>query len=136
VSRTPPEEITATWKNRIGEYRSASGAPQTSFFSLVDRRKGPDTLTLMVIPAQDRRAAAPSAGPRDTYGFVADRVRAALDSLPSGRRLIFQERSTATTSLSRTLGHDLTNIIATGQLDIMTVGRFLNFPPDRWVAQP
>lgn len=136
VSGTPPEEITATWKNRIGEYRSASGAPQTSFFSLVDRRKGPDTLTLMVIPAQDRRAGAPSAWQRETYGFVADQVRVALDSLSSQRRLIFQEKSKANISLSRNLGHDLTNIIATGKLDIMTVRRFLNIPPDRWVAQP
>jgi len=136
VARTPPENLDERWSDHVGDYRREDGTTEVSFFSAVERRKGPDTLTIMVIPAQDRRSSPPSAWRHETYRLAGEQVRVALDSLTSQRRLILQEKSKANISLARNLGHDLTNIIATGKLDIMTIRRFLNLPPDRWVSQP
>lgn len=40
-------------------------------------------------------------------------------------RALFREKSEANINLSRNLGHDLTNIIATNKLELMTVGQLL-----------
>ncbi|HUT25565.1 MAG TPA: HAMP domain-containing sensor histidine kinase [Sumerlaeia bacterium] len=47
-------------------------------------------------------------------------------------RELFRERSEANISLTRNLGHDLTNIIATSKLELMTVGQILRKSPGEW----
>lgn len=47
-------------------------------------------------------------------------------------RELFREKSEANITLSRNLGHDLTNIIATNKLELMTVGHILHGDPQTW----
>ncbi|MCE5230136.1 sensor histidine kinase [bacterium] len=49
----------------------------------------------------------------------------ALQTLGNRNRLLVQERGRASISLSRNLGHDLTNIIATSKLELMALDRLL-----------
>lgn len=61
---------------------------------------------------------------------IANEVTFVLEKLDAQRRLIMQEKNKANISLSRNLGHDLTNIIATSKLELMTVKTFLNLPKE------
>jgi signal transduction histidine kinase len=136
IAATPPRDLETRWSDHLAEIREERGTSQTVFFSLVDRRKDPDTVTVVSIPSQRGRSGTLTPWERETFRLVADQIGIAIDSLTAQRRLILQEKSKANISLSRNLGHDLTNIIATGKLDIMTVRRFLNIPPERWVSSP
>jgi len=68
---------------------------------------------------------------RETLLRLAAAVRTGLETLDLQRRLIVREKSQANISLSRSLGHDLTNVIATSKLDLDTMRRFLSLPPER-----
>lgn len=68
---------------------------------------------------------------RETLLRLANAIRAGLETLDMQRDLIVREKSKANISLSRNLGHDLTNVIATSKLELDTVRRFLKLPPDR-----
>ncbi|HOE97106.1 MAG TPA: ATP-binding protein [Candidatus Sumerlaeota bacterium] len=52
-------------------------------------------------------------------------IEAGLQTLTLRNRLLVQERGRANISLSRNLGHDLTNIIATSKLELMALDRLL-----------
>ena len=67
---------------------------------------------------------------RETLLRLAHAVRSGLETLDMQRDLIVREKSKANISLSRNLGHDLTNVIATSKLELDTVRRFLKLPPD------
>lgn len=68
---------------------------------------------------------------RETLMLLADAVRSGLETLDLQRDLILREKSKANISLSRNLGHDLTNVIATSKLELDTVRRFLKLPTER-----
>ncbi|MEO8377993.1 MAG: HAMP domain-containing sensor histidine kinase, partial [Candidatus Sumerlaeota bacterium] len=72
----------------------------------------------------------------DVFNRLTTELRYALDSIEGQRRLILQEKSKANISLSRNLGHDLTNIIATGKLELMTINTFLSLSPADVNASP
>ena len=55
-------------------------------------------------------------------------IRAAFLGLRAYQQDMFRQRSEANITLSRNLGHDLTNIIATGKLDLMAVRQILASP--------
>lgn len=67
---------------------------------------------------------------------VAGEVRFALGMLAEQRRLIMMEKRKANISLSRNLGHDLTNIIATSKLELMTVRALLSKSPEELAEKP
>jgi signal transduction histidine kinase len=67
---------------------------------------------------------------RETLERLSEQVRSGLETIELYRQTIFKEKSEANISLSRNLGHDLTNIIATSKLDLMTVRDFLAFPKE------
>lgn len=58
----------------------------------------------------------------DRLGSLVD---GALQTLSIRNRMLVQERGRASISLSRNLGHDLTNIIATSKLELMALDRLL-----------
>lgn len=58
----------------------------------------------------------------DRLGALVD---GALQTLGIRNRMLVQERGRASISLSRNLGHDLTNIIATSKLELMALERLL-----------
>jgi len=57
-----------------------------------------------------------------------DAVRVAFLGLRAYRQDMFRQRSEANITLARNLGHDLTNIIATGRLDLLAVRQILAGP--------
>ncbi len=132
----PPSEEGTEWTNRQIDFRDAAGRPVTAFASVIARREDPPSVVLVVFPPNDKHSPAPNPWEKDTYRQATAQIRVVLDNLTSQRRLIIQEKSKANISLTRNLGHDLTNIVATGKLDLLTMRRFLSLPPDAWVNQP
>ncbi|MFH0793891.1 MAG: HAMP domain-containing sensor histidine kinase, partial [bacterium] len=65
-----------------------------------------------------------------TFSRIAEELRRSLEHLEIQRQRLFEEKSEANINLSRNLGHDLTNIIATSKLDLMTVNRLLELSPE------
>jgi signal transduction histidine kinase len=57
-----------------------------------------------------------------------DALRGAFVTLRAFQQDMFRQRSEANIVLSRNLGHDLTNIIATNKLDLMAVRQILGMP--------
>ena len=60
-----------------------------------------------------------------TACLVAEHVRDRLEAFELQRRYLLREKSRANINLARNLGHDLTNIIATSRLDMMTLKKML-----------
>ncbi|MDK2971862.1 MAG: hypothetical protein PWP23_1617 [Candidatus Sumerlaeota bacterium] len=65
---------------------------------------------------------------KDLGSRAAREVRYALQAVAEQRRLILTEKSKANISLSRNIGHDLTNIIATSKLELMSLKTLLELP--------
>lgn len=72
----------------------------------------------------------------ETCRMIADEIRLGLKTIENQRKIIFKEKSEATISLSRNLGHDLTNIIATSKLDLLAVKSFLDMSEDQIKQSP
>ncbi len=62
----------------------------------------------------------------ETAGRLAEQLREVVAVFDLNRRHVRNASSRANISLARNLGHDLTNIIATYKLDIMTVNKILS----------
>jgi len=121
------------WSARVHSWVPPRGAPTPFFCDLLMRT--PDRLWVLVI----HRTPGDSVQTpwwNQFLGRVAQELRYALDSIEEQRRLILQEKSKANISLSRNLGHDLTNIIATSKLELMTVRTFLSLPAAEISANP
>lgn len=73
---------------------------------------------------------------KDYYARVVVELRYGIDSIEEQRRMILAEKSKANISLSRNLGHDLTNIIATSKLELMNVQAFLSLKPEDVANSP
>jgi len=72
----------------------------------------------------------------ETFRLIADEIRLGLQTIENQRKVIFKEKSEATISLSRNLGHDLTNIIATSKLDLLAVKSFLDMDEEEIKQSP
>ncbi|GAB4314687.1 MAG: hypothetical protein Kow0059_06590 [Candidatus Sumerlaeia bacterium] len=71
-----------------------------------------------------------------TAQLLAEQFDIAIRQVFTQQMLIFREKSETSVNLSRNLGHDLTNIIATGKLDLLTVKQFLNTPVEELERSP
>ncbi|MBI1292120.1 hypothetical protein GC173_12900 [bacterium] len=133
LSQANPEDAPAQWTARIHGWNPPGGAPSPFFCDVLSRTS--ETLWLLVV---HRRLGEPSLNAwwDQFLARVAQELRYALDSIEEQRRLILQEKSKANISLSRNLGHDLTNIIATSKLELMTVRTFLALPAEEIAANP
>jgi signal transduction histidine kinase len=63
--------------------------------------------------------------------LACDAMRRGLLAHRALQQDIFQQRNEANIVLSKNLGHDLTNIIATSKLDLMAVRQLLGLPPEQ-----
>jgi len=84
-------------------------------------------LTCLALFAQERgKVAVEMRGWQlDTAARLAVQLRETVAVFDVNRRHVRDERSRANINLARNLGHDLTNIIATSKLDILTVSKIL-----------
>jgi signal transduction histidine kinase len=128
-----PAEKPQQWDARIHGWTKPGGAPSPFFCDVLSRSS--ETLWLLVV---HRRLGEPTLNAwwDQFLARMAQELRYSLDSIEEQRRLILQEKSKANISLSRNLGHDLTNIIATSKLELMTVRTFLSLPADEISANP
>ena len=62
----------------------------------------------------------------DTCRLISDQIRQGIQSFEYLRHSFFKEKREANINLAGNLGHDLTNIIATSKLDILTIKDFLS----------
>ncbi|CAN5468550.1 hypothetical protein BH09SUM1_BH09SUM1_21460 [soil metagenome] len=123
LDETDPFEKPEFWRARVRTYQ-AEVTRALPFFCDILNVTG-DYLWLLVIQVKPGELP-PSAWQIDFYARAATELRFALSSIEEQRRLILEEKSKANISLSRNLGHDLTNIIATSKLDLMTIKAFLS----------
>jgi len=72
----------------------------------------------------------------EMFTDIGKEITFALEKIEAQRRLILEEKNKANISLSRNLGHDLTNIIATSKLELMTVKSLLNMPREKVYESP
>jgi len=72
----------------------------------------------------------------DLAASLTREIRYGLRNLTEQRKMIISEKSKANISLSRNIGHDLTNIIATGKLELMTVKALLDMPQEKVYSSP
>lgn len=129
----PPDKHQEKWENQVLRWEESSGTVRSLFLEAID--SGRDRLLLFVI-RNPSRAMTPQSFWVLFYSRVAQEVRYAISSIEEQRRLILQEKSKANISLSRNLGHDLTNIIATGKLELMAVRTFLSMNPEDMKKSP
>ncbi len=73
---------------------------------------------------------------QETAQRIYEQLRDLAKQKSAQSRELFQEKSEANINLSRNLGHDLTNIIATNKLELMTVGQVLRQDSDDWLDSP
>jgi hypothetical protein len=85
------------------------------------------SLTCLALFAQERgKVAVEMRGWQlETAARLAAQLRETVAVFDVSRRHVRDERSRANINLARNLGHDLTNIIATSKLDILTVSKIL-----------
>ncbi len=109
-------------------------APRRHYFvDVLDLRE--DQLVLLVIP-HARHGTGFGTWWTDFFARIAQELRYAIMSVEEQRRMILAEKSKANISLSRNLGHDLTNIIATSKLELMNVKAFLSLKPEEVANSP
>jgi signal transduction histidine kinase len=80
---------------------------------------------LFVIGRDARAEGTEALASPELLGRLTDLVEAGLQGLSLRNQILVQERGRANISLSRNLGHDLTNIIATSKLELMALDRLL-----------
>lgn len=91
---------------------------------------GGGMLIAVALEGGPRRPPDPEAA-ADLLGQLAAIFRGALQAAVAQSSAMARERDRASVNLSRNLGHDLTNIIATSKLELMTLQRALRGdPPD------
>jgi signal transduction histidine kinase len=83
------------------------------------------TCLALFLRERGRPDAALRAWQLETAARLAEQLRETVAVFDVTRRHVRDERSRANINLARNLGHDLTNIIATSKLDILTVSKIL-----------
>jgi nitrogen-specific signal transduction histidine kinase len=100
--------------------------PYYPFVDLINERDDYALVDIMAILADAVPGRVPDRWRLETLGLLCEQVKTGIKTIEMQRQMIFREKSEANINLSRNLGHDLTNIIATGKLDLLTVRDFLS----------
>ena len=133
LSRTGEGGSRVEWTPTFLAWKDQTGVPRSSFVDLLDSSF--DRLRFFVIHLRTGDAQT-SREFLEFFARLSEEIRYALGSVEEQRRLILQEKSKANISLSRNLGHDLTNIIATSKLELMTIKTFLALPAGEVAHSP
>ncbi len=73
---------------------------------------------------------------RRLFARIAEELRFGVSQVAEQRRFIRQEKSRANVTLSRNLGHDLTNVIATTKLELMNIRAFMGLSEEDLRGSP
>ncbi len=102
------------------------GRPYYFFIDLINEREECALVDIMAILADGVPGRVPDKWRLETLSLLCEHVKTGIKTIEMQRQMIFREKSEANINLSRNLGHDLTNIIATSKLDLLTVRDFLS----------
>ncbi len=130
---TPQARLSEDWTGAVHESYDDQDRPYPWFAELVHQTK--TRAALLVIPTSQLKGRY-AAWWRSVLSSIARELRFSMETISNQRRLILQEKSKANISLSRNLGHDLTNIIATSKLELMTVKQLLEIPREKVYESP
>lgn len=133
VRSDDPGDKPAFWSSRLLHYEAGEHDSRPYYCEIISMAQ--ERLFLFIVQTPPRQAP-PSAWWVDFFRQIAHELRYALSTIEEQRRLILQEKSKANISLSRNLGHDLTNIIATSKLELMTIKTFLSLSPEDVKGSP
>lgn len=115
---------------------NGSSINEFCFISPVEIKNSGDLIIMMAILPGYSTSKYVDIWKAETFKRVCDLVRNGLKQIEYQRKIIFKEKSEANISLSRNLGHDLTNIIATSKLDLLAVQHFLSLPGEEIMSNP
>lgn len=122
-------------KFQAGAFDKKEGT-NSFFISPIEIRGNGDVATIIAINPGYYSLKTQDEWKKETLKKVCETVRNGLKQIEFQRRIIFKEKSEANISLSRNLGHDLTNIIATSKLDLLAVQHFLSLPGEEIMSNP
>lgn len=132
INRNPPVPG-HEWRGAVHEFAGEDDRPRPWFVDVLQETDR--TLYVLVAHLPDRMGGN-QAWWTDLARRLSRELQYALQTISEQRKLIISEKSKANISLSRNIGHDLTNIIATSKLELMTVKALLEMPQDRVYASP
>ncbi|MCD6385609.1 hypothetical protein J7M23_07490 [Candidatus Sumerlaeota bacterium] len=72
----------------------------------------------------------------ETLRLIARQLRDGINAIELRRQSIFKEKSETNINLARRLGHDLTNIIATSKLDLLSIKNYLEADDQDTIRHP
>lgn len=72
----------------------------------------------------------------ETLRLISRQLRDGINTIELRRQSIFKEKSETNINLARRLGHDLTNIIATSKLDLLSIKKYLETDNQEIIRQP
>jgi len=130
-----PPLIEKNLKN-IGHVCSLGSGQRLVYTNIVTNEEDYDAMVVSAFVPRKEKAYHPRKWQVETYRLIAEEIRLGLRTIENQRKVIFKEKSEATISLSRNLGHDLTNIIATSKLDLLAVKSFLDMGDDEIKQSP
>lgn len=111
-------------------------SPVSVYTNIVASGEDFSDLTVCLLIPELGKNVPPGKWSLETFRMLSDEIRLGLQTIENQRKVIFKEKSEATISLSRNLGHDLTNIIATSKLDLLAVKSFLDMNEDEMRQSP
>ncbi|NQU44357.1 HAMP domain-containing histidine kinase [bacterium] len=107
-----------------------------AFLSLLPGQETPERLRVLVLYKQGHLGSEAWAWQETTAERLHQQIIRLVEHQNVQSRELFREKSEANISLSRNLGHDLTNIIATNKLELMTIGQILRGDAGDWAQSP
>ncbi len=133
LSRTDQDRPLKDLGGKIVSWQIKPGDSRYFFLDLIIVSQDQIRVLILHLPPGSHH---PDAWQTELYQRLSMELKYAVSSVDEQRKLILQEKSKANISLSRNLGHDLTNIIATSKLELMTVRTFLSLDPSEVKDSP
>lgn len=100
----------------------------------ITQDKKSNILSLMIIFMEHNNS--PENWDIETIKQLTNTINADLRTLEMQKKYILDEKNKANINLAENIGHDLTNIIATSKLDIITINKILNLSQEELTKSP
>ncbi len=124
VSEVPDKDITQLFDNKIKQ-TFINRRKHWLFVDIIHHGEHYENITCLVIVPTFNSERDLTDWDIETQRLIAREVRDGIRAVELHRQIIFKEKSETNVSLARRLGHDLTNIIATSKLDLMSIRKYL-----------
>ena len=131
LNPTIVRNLRSCWASKIPQLLEVKAAPnRLLFLGILPSVEAENQMRLLVVVQGGKARTDESNWSRSTAERLYRQVYELVERQIGQSRELFREKSEANINLSRNLGHDLTNIIATNKLELMTVGAILRGNPN------